>query len=123
MFELVFVFGAAALSVAVMNGLTGRKISGLSDCIQKLLGFAFIDLSIVILILLPFHRLNIVHSVNGSALEIGGTAVICMLLIALLVGVIAAFVQTTLSIHLSAEWREEKNEEKDERKQDTDIRK
>lgn len=114
MFELVFVFGAAALSVAVMNGLTGGKISGLSDCIQKLLGFGFIDLSIAVLLLSPFHRLNIVHSANGSALEIGGTAVVCMLLIALIVGVIAAFVQTTISIRLSAEWREEKNEEKDE---------
>ncbi len=110
MLEFVFVFGAAAVSLSVMNGLLQKQVPNLTALIQNLLVFGLLDLGAAALILAPLGRMNILHGAGGSLLDIGGTALLCMVPIALIVGVIAAYVRLGMSFRAKIEYRGENSE-------------
>lgn len=113
MFQFVFIFGTAAVSLLAMEKLSGQKSDSTMTRLLELLIFGLLDVALLYLLLRSIKKLNIVHLAVGSSLEIGGVALAAAIPVALVVGLVAAVICKQFSVSVVEEKAQETHKQQD----------
>lgn len=108
MFELLYLFGPAALTFSIVRFCAGKTAENWFSALISCLSYAALDAAVTILVMYPLDNVKIGTTSGNAYLAYGATAFLFSLIVAVIWGLIISVLRTRFSAHVEISTREGK---------------